>query len=86
MAGKSWGFATTGRRDSNLDERLLHPFDVGMYQIDSAHRERKLLGTQSRLRSWNFAAERDGAVNALNFDSAPPGPRIALQRTPYSGH
>jgi hypothetical protein len=82
-SGEAEGLAK--RCDSNLDERFLGPFDVGMHQVDPTHRESQLLSVLRHFCSWNFTAERDGSVNAFNFDPRLPGPWIAPQRAPYSG-
>jgi len=85
QVASSKGLAIAGRRESNLDERFVVPFDIGVDQVYSADCERELLSAQNRLRFWSFAPELDGPIKAFNFDPAVPSPRIALERTPHSG-
>jgi hypothetical protein len=54
-----------------------------MDQVYSADGERELLRAQSQLRLWNFAAECHGSVDALNFNPALSGSRVALQSAAY---
>jgi len=85
QVASSKGLAIAGRRESNLDERFVVPFDIGVDQVYSADCERELLSAQNRLRFWSFAPELDGPIKAFNFDPALPSPRIALERAPHSG-
>jgi hypothetical protein len=43
MTGKWRGLAIAGRRNLNLDERFLDPFDIGMNEVYAADGERELL-------------------------------------------
>jgi len=87
---RSWGAGgevegLTNRCDSNLDERFLDPFDVGMDQVYPTDRESQLLSVLRHFRSGDFAAKRDGSVNAFNFDPRLPSSWIAPEGAPYSG-